>query len=285
MRTDLSKAMFGRRLTKVALALVLLLGAGSVGFYFAKDLVSPPVKVPPKSPDLDSTIARSREDQPKAGPISPRERPPADPRQRIIEFVNAYDGGDCFFIVPEAVEEGSATLDGLGSSVAPFEVLGYEFKRQNGFEASIGVHQIMPEQCPAVSFLFRTRNERGVAPRLDIAIAGLKEGGPLTGSISESGNRHVELLLVADDGYVSNLTALLKPSGNVKIFTTGIRKTNAAPPRPQLLIVVASSKPLEALKLPPDGSLAEQVFPQALAEAYQSGQSLNVSARYFMLEK
>jgi hypothetical protein len=183
------------------------------------------------------------------------------------------------------VDEGRATLDGLGSSVAPFEVLDYEFKRQNGFEASIGVHQVMPEQCPAVSFLFRTRNQRGVAPRLDAVTAGLKDGGPLTGSISEFGNSNVELLLAADDGYVRNLTALLKPSGNAKVFTIGIRKTSPGPPRPQLLIVVVSSKPLEALRLPPDGSLAEQVFPQVLAEASQSGQTLNVGAKYFMLEK
>jgi serine/threonine protein kinase len=282
-----SKPTLGRRLTKVALTLALLLGVGSAGFYFARDLISPPVNVPPKSPDLDPSIAkpREREDEPKPGPISPRERPPTDPRQRIIEFVNAYDGGDCFFITPEAVDEGRATLDGLGSSVAPFEVLDYEFKRQNGFEASIGVHQVMPEQCPAVSFLFRTRNQRGVAPRLDAVTAGLKDGGPLTGSISEFGNSNVELLLAADDGYVRNLTALLKPSGNAKVFTIGIRKTSPGPPRPQLLIVVVSSKPLEALRLPPDGSLAEQVFPQVLAEASQSGQTLNVGAKYFMLEK
>jgi serine/threonine protein kinase len=280
-----SKPTLGRQLTKIAVTLALLLGVGSAGFYFARDLVSPPVNVPPKSPDLDPSIAKPREDEPKPGPISPRERPPTDPRQRIIEFVNAYDGGDCFFVAPEAVDEGRATLDGLGSSVAPFEVLDYEFKRQNGFEASIGVHQVMPEQCPAVSFLFRTRNQRGVAPRLDAVTTGLKEGGPLTGSISEFGNSNVELLLAADDGYVRNLTALLKPSGNAKVFTIGIRKTSPGPPRPQLLIVVVSSKPLEALRLPPDGSLAEQVFPQVLAEASQSGQALNVSAKYFMLEK
>src|SRR5262249_12705115 len=153
--------------------------------YFAKDLVLPPVNVPPKPPDLNPTIAKPRDDEPRPGPISPRERPATDPRQRIIEFVNAYDGGDCFFISPEAVDDGRATLDGIGSAVAPCEFLDYEFKRQNGLEASIGVHQVMAEQCPAVSFLFRTRNQRGVAPRLDVVTAGLKDGGPLTGSISE----------------------------------------------------------------------------------------------------
>lgn len=287
-----SKPAPGRRLTKVALTLVLLLGIGSVGFYFAKDLVSPPANVPPKSPGLkspglDPTVAKPREDEGKPGPLSPRERPPTEPRQRIIEFVNAYDGGDCFFVTPEAVSDSKVTrdLDGLGSSVAPFDILNDEFKRQNGFEATIGVHQVMPEQCPAVNFLFRTRNQRDVAPRLDVVAAGLKEGGPLTGTVAELGDRHLELLLVQDNGYVLNLTGLLIPSGDVRTFSFRIGKKNPGPPRPQLMIVVASSMPLKALNLPPDGAAAEQVFPQVLTEASQRGQTLNVSAKYLMLEK
>jgi serine/threonine-protein kinase len=298
--TDTPESKPRRRFAKVALALVLLLGAGSIGVYLARDLVWPTISILPKPPDLDPAIAMQREEAARRraeeearqnqaaigpGPLSPRERPSADPRERIIEFVNAYDGGDCFFVSPEAVEDGKATLDGLGSSVAPFEVLDYEFKRQNGFEASIGVHQVMPEQCPAVSFLFRTKNQRGAAPRLDVVTAGLKEGGPLTGSIAGFGDRNVELLLVADDGYVRNLSAMLKPSGNAKIFALRIQKTNPGPPRPQLLIVIVSSKPLEALRLPQDGSAAEQVFAQVLTEASQRGEALNVSAKYFMLEK
>jgi hypothetical protein len=183
------------------------------------------------------------------------------------------------------VDEGKANLDGLGSSVAPFEVLDYEFKRYNGFEASIGVHQVMPEQCPAVSFLYHTRNQRDSAPRIDVGSGGLRDGA-VKGSVSGFGDRNVELLLVGDDGYVRNLTGLLKSDTAVKTFAMGLTRTNPGPPRPQLLIAVLSSKPLAALKqLPPDGTLAEQVFTQVLAEAAQSGQTLSVNAKYFMLEK
>jgi serine/threonine-protein kinase len=307
--TPKSKLALGRQMTMGALAVALLLGVGSVGFYFAKDIISPPVSGPARPPELDPSIAKQRDEEAKRraeederrrndafkraesqgligpGPLSPRERPPADPKERITQFVDAYDGGDCFFVATDIVAEGKATLEGFGSSVAPFEVLDYEFKRQHGFEASIGVHQVMPEQCAAVSFLSRTKNQPGMAPRLDIVTAGLRNGGPLTGTVAEFGNRNVELLLVADDGYVHNLSALLKPNGNVKTFSIGIKKTNPGPPRPQLLFAIVSSKPLDALKLPQLGSPAEQIFAQALAEALQSGQAVNVSAKYFMLEK
>jgi hypothetical protein len=181
------------------------------------------------------------------------------------------------------VDDGRANLDGLGNSVAPFEVFDYEFKRRNGFEASIGVHQVMPEQCPAISFLYHTRNQRGAAPRLDLSTV-LKDGA-VKGSIADAADRDVELLLVGDDGYVRNLTGLLKSDGAAKTFGMTLTRTNPGPPRPQLLMAVGLSKPLGSLKLPADGALGEHVFPQALAEAAQAGQLISVSAKYFMLEK
>jgi len=289
----------GRRLA-IGAAVLLFLGAGGAGWYFGRDLVptwseSPNVNPPDlKSPDLASTDQKAPDPGqnatsvagiPSLGPIKP-ERPPADPRQRVIQFVNAYDGGDCFFISTEVVDEGRANLDGLGSSVAPFEVLDYEFKRHNGFEASIGVHQVMPEQCPAVGFLYQTRSQRDAAPQLDLLSGGLKDGA-VKGSISGFGDRNIELLLVGDDGYVRSLTSLLKSdtATAAKTFAMGLTRTNPGPPRPQLLMAVASSRPLAALKLPTDGTLAEQVFSQALAEAAQTGQTLGVTTKYFMLEK
>jgi serine/threonine-protein kinase len=261
----------GRRPVFIAAAAGLVALAGAAGLYVASDRTDP------------GTLTPTHED---AHPeLAQPDRPTTGSRERILDFVTTYDGGDCFFISPEEVEDGKATLDGLGSSVAPFEVFDYEFKRRNGFEPSIGLHQVMAEQCPAVSFLFHMRHHRSAAPLLDVVAAGLKDGAPLTGSVSDAGAGVVELLLVADDGYVRNLTALLKQGVGGRTFTVGIRKTSPGPPRPLILMAVASAKPLEALKLPPDGTLAAQVFPQALVEALRSSQKLGVSAKYFMLEK
>jgi serine/threonine protein kinase len=280
-----SKPMLSRRLTRVALALALLLGVGSVVFYVIAYLASPPVTVATSPPHLESTKSES---------IGQPLRPPTDLRRRITEFLDAYDGGDCFFVEPVTVEEGDAYLEGLGTSASPsdapasFELLDREFERQFKFEARIGVHWVTPEQCPAVNFLSRTRKQPGVAPRLDIDASGLRGDGPrtaLTGAVAEFGERHVELLLIADDGYVFNVTEYLKPTGNTDTFSFKPRKNDPGPPRPQLLFAIASSKPLQALKLPPDGSRADQVFAQVLAEALRSGQTLNVGWKHFMLEK
>jgi len=93
------------------------------------------------------------------------------------------------------------------------------------------------------------------------------------------------LLLIADDGYVFNVTEHVRPTGNTETFSFNPVRNDPGPPRPQLLFAIASSKPLEALKLPSNGLRADQVFAQALAEMLRTRQTLNVSWKHFMLEK
>jgi hypothetical protein len=279
------KLMLGGRLTTVAVVLALFLGVGTVAYYFVRDLVWPPIHVATHSPDLGSTDPRKPEST--GEPV----RPPADLRTRITEFLDGYSGGDCFYVEPVTVGSDDAYLEGLGTSPSPseapaaFELLDREFERQFGFEARIGVHWVAPEQCPAVNFLSRTRKQPGTPPRLDIDVSGLR-GAPrtaLTGSVAEFRDRHIELVVITDDGYVVNVTEHIGPTGNT--FSFNPVRNNPGPPRPQLLFAIASSKPLQALKLPPDGSRADQVFAQALAEMLRSGQTLNVGWKHFMLAK
>jgi hypothetical protein len=107
----------------------------------------------------------------------------------------------------------------------------------------------------------------------------------LTGSVAEFGGRHVELLLIGDDGYVSYATKLLRSAGDTKTFSFKPHQEKSGPPQPQLLFAIASSKPLEMLKLLPDGSRADEVFGQVLTEMQRSGQTLKVGWKLFMLEK
>jgi eukaryotic-like serine/threonine-protein kinase len=282
------QAARGRQLTKAAVAFALLLGVGSVGFYFAMNFNSPPANVATNnSPDLTPRVPARREDESKPGSVQRPDRPPTDSRERTTEFLTAYDGGDCFFITPQRLSDDPQTrdVDGLGKAEAPFDILSYEFQRQFGFDAAIGLHRVTAEQCPAVNFLFRTRNQPGAAPRLDIVTAGLTQTPPvLSGFVTEFGDRHVEVLLITEDGYVLSATEDLKPASNGKTFTVKLDKA-PGPPGPQLVFALASSKPLEALNLPANGSRAEQVFAQVLTEAAQRSETLNVSAKYFILEK
>jgi serine/threonine-protein kinase len=213
-----------------------------------------------------------------------RSRRDVERQLRITRFVNNYDGGECFFVAATLVAENRATLDGLGSSVAPFEALDSEFKRINGFEANIGVHQVTRDQCAAVNFLSQLKNEPGLPPRLDIGATAVKSGAALTGTVAEFGDRTVALVLVTDNGNVLNLTSGLKPDGDSLSFALNPLSDDMTAGQPQLLLAIVSNAPLGALKNDRTGPAA-QAFARALKEARDTGQTVNVSPKYFKLEK
>lgn len=225
----------------------------------------------------------------EAGKVSTVDRPPSDPAERIRQFVRSYDGGDCFFVEPVTVAEGNATLEGYGHSATPFTVLDVEFKRANGFEASVGYHMVSQQQCAAISFLGRLRNRRDQTPRLDVSAGNLRSNGYVSGSVGEFGNRNVELLMVDHEGNVLSLTSLLKGDGDPKSFVINLQRGDAGPARLQLLVALVTSKPLESLKPRQPGSLelgaADQVFARVSDEGMKSGQSVDARIKSFNLEK
>ena len=320
---NLAKGIAPRRIWAMGgLAAALLLCVGGAGYYFSRNSHPEPsseTAARPPALNADSSIdaqraedarrlaadnlARQRADEARrlaearaksdakgdAGRLSTADRPPSDPAERIRQFVTSYDGGDCFFVAPVAVAEGSATLEGYGRSATPFAVLDFEFKRANGFEASVGYHAVTPQQCGAISFLARLRNQRGPAPRLDVSAGNLRSNGYVSGFVADFGNRNVELLMVDHEGIVLSLTTLLKGDGDSKSFTINLKRGDAGPPKLQLLFALVTSKPLEALKPPQPGSLelgtADQVFARITDEASKSGQSVSGSIKSFNLEK
>ena len=201
----------------------------------------------------------------------------------ITRYVNDYDGGDCFFATAISVGETAARIEGFGASMAPFQTLDDNFKKTNGFEANIGVRQVTPSQCPAITFLNRVRAQHRAAPQLDIGQTNLKSGQSLTGTIDGYGDRDVELLLVSDDGSVSNVTRLLKTTHDGKTFNLRMSLSDTTAAQPQILMVVASAHPLATLQLPQPADAAK-VFSAALDEAERTRQAVAATARYFKLE-
>jgi serine/threonine-protein kinase len=219
-------------------------------------------------------------------PIQPPVQPPSGTRiEQIRRYVERYDGGECFFVTPIAVGEQRVTIEGLGAALQPFHGLDEAFQREIGFSPDIGVRQVTPPQCPAITLLGRLREDRARAPRLDLDKVALRSGETLSGTVERFGSRHIELLLVTDRGTVQNVSNLLKPGIDAKSFSIGLQqRPDATGSLPQLLVVVASPRPLQTLQSgQPAG--ADQLFPALLSEATRSGQTLGVTARYFRLDR
>jgi serine/threonine-protein kinase len=189
--------------------------------------------------------------------------------QRIASFLNSYDGGECFLIIPLKIAGGDTHMEVYGGSRAPFAALDAEFARENGFRAGISRYQVTEAQCAAVNFVRRLRNQSGTARRLDIRTDTLASGPVLSGTVGGLGGENLELLLIGADGRVEKLSSLLRPSGQTA--------------QPQLAVAVVSRLPIEALK-PAVLDKADRLFDVIFAETQQASNVVNAAMKYFKLE-
>ena len=295
----ISKVRHAQRWWRAAagLALIALIcgGGGALYFYTMRTPTSPkqaslnnspaelgknPAPTPPPA-TLDNSLAKLEKNSPSS--LTPV--PGISLAEKVRSYIEKYDGGNCFFVVPVAISEHAAVIEGFGSSTEPFRSLDTAFQRSIGFEADIGVREVTEQQCPAISFLARLRGENARAPHLDIDREALHNGEVLNGMVDHYGTRQVALFLVSDDGTVQNLSSLLKPGTDAKTFNIGMKRPEGTAGRqPQLLIAVTSASLVNALQLG-EPSKADHFFVQVLSEAAKSGTPLSAAARYFMLEQ
>jgi serine/threonine-protein kinase len=241
-------------ITGLAIAAIV---CGGGAFLFLSE--QPAVSTPP----LDKKLSPPEREDKKLAP--PEKIPPPAPRlsslDRIRGYIEQYDGGNCFFIVPVALGERAATIEGFGASDEPFRKFDSEFKAANGFEADIGVRQVTEQQCPAIAFLAKLHSKDARALHLDIDREYLRSGDVLSGIVDHYGVQNVDLVLVSDAGIVQNVSNLLKPGTDAKTFKIGIRRADTSSGRqPQLLVAIV------------------------LSEAEKSAIRISATARYFMLE-
>jgi eukaryotic-like serine/threonine-protein kinase len=315
----------GRWLAFTALALVMLAGLGSVALavffpylpalsgYVPKVLVDwmspppPPASTPPPlspaRPPLASaptlTPAPPLPPAPSLTPTQPAPPAPApipqpvavdpDTTQRIGRFLDAYQSGDCFFAAPATSADNRSAIDALFALPAALDAFKGDYRRAVGGDANVIQERITTQQCAVPTFLTRLRSATGPPLRLDLATSGLRSGATMTGSVTGIGDRQFELLLVADDGLVYSMTSRATSAGaDSKTFGFAIKLVDPGAARPQLVVAVASSRPLGALKPVASGGIslgaADQLFPRLLNEARQPGQVVSASTRYFRLE-
>ena len=253
---------------------------------------TPPLTQSRPRPTPDEPPSLSSPDRQQAALTPPAATPEPSPATRageITRYIHNYRGGDCLYIFPVAVSANGAQIEGYGADVAPFMTLNEAFKQSIGFEALIDFRQVLAAQCPALTFLGKLRGNSALAPRITVINTDpksgqilIKSGQSIDGEIDNYGNRHIELLLVSDDGTVYNVTRLLKPTGEGKSFRLRLELTNPTGALPQLLVAVASTQPLAMLN-PSAGVAANDFFPRVFAEAERSGLKLGGSAKYFKL--
>jgi serine/threonine-protein kinase len=284
----------GRRavwLSSAIAAALVLVSAGGYAFY-ALLWSTPDYPSPPPLPAFGQKAQAVRPEQlvrpePKAQPApEPVALPPAandglNRADRIRKYVEQYNGGDCFFMLPVAISAGAAVIEGFGASTSPFDAFNKSFKRDLGLEAAIGIRQVTQAQCPAIKFLSQLGSNQARAPRINLAAIEVKNGETLSGSIENFANRVVELLWVSEGGEVQNISYLLKPGTDSLSFSMPMQRSDAN--GPQLIMAVTTARVLDSLRQPRPMA-ADTFFLQALSEAQRNNLTIATAARYVRLK-
>src|ERR1700730_5674228 len=182
-----------RRLLWLILAAAILAALVGQGVYAVYALVcsAPAIVKPPPLPEFGQK-SQAALPEPKAPPPLPAQRPTAPTlsageaaarTDRVRRFVEQYNVGNCFFILPVAISSNAAVIEGFGASTAPFDALDKAFKQDLGFEASIGARLVTQAQCPAIKFLGEHGSNQARTPRINLNSIEVKNGETLSGTI------------------------------------------------------------------------------------------------------
>ena len=259
----------------IAASILLIIGSGAFAYYYF--IWAAPVGL--DGAPVPKIFLR---------PPAPSKPPMDDPARSDLarRFVQQYDGGDCFFIMPVAIGSSAAVLEGFGASTVAFDALDKSFKKSQGFEASIGIRFVTPSQCPAITFLNKVRGDSAHAPRISLGSVKIRPNETITGNIENLAGRVVELLLISEDGQVQNLSYYLTPGTDALSFSFEMKRAEESlgSSAPQLIMAVATPRVLDSLRQPRP-TPADQFFLQVLSEAQRAGMTINASARYVTIQK
>ncbi len=238
----------------------------------------PPVAVVIPTPPAIPSVAPP---QPQATAIVP-EPEPRTPAERIERYVRDYDGGSCFFLWPLEIGDRKATLEGFGSSSAPFVAFDGAFKAAQGFEAQIHLRPMTEAQCPMVDFLRRPGIGIDRSPRIQIGAFNMKSGEILNGSVEAGGGQNLDVVLIGDDGLVYNLASFMKRDGGKVTFNLKLESTGGAA-RPQTVLALVTKEPLPALS-GPNPSPASEFFANLKLDLARQNGKLGLGIKYFRIE-
>ncbi len=191
--------------------------------------------------------------------------------RNVRDYILGYEGGECFHSRPVQLGPDLAKIEVFASKAHIPQVLTFdkEFKRDQGFEASIVMRPISLEQCPIVGVLDQVGPEaldNSIVIRLikDNLVAGDELAGKIVGG------RGARLFLFDDLAGITDLTRFIREAGGEIGFNVKIRGGDG----PQILI---AARPRDGSGIAPDATLN-----QLLAAAQQGTASLALA--FFVLK-
>lgn len=257
-----------------------------------KETGQPPVAPLPEPAPVTEAKAPAPTEIAKPKPAEPAKPValPAPPKAAVsaADWFKAFDGGPCFYVSVANASAPNPEVEGLATSKAPFDKLSRDFTSAFGKGPKVNPRMIEREQCPVADFLEAMHPANGKGPTLQLNKDNLKVGDSLQGTLSRTGSRNVNLLLIGKDGVVYNFASLLKKSGpdessfSMKLFPLNDQEATA--PEPHLIVALASDNGIKAADIK-DPELASDLFPKIRTEIEAQPNAAGVAFGYFLFDR
>lgn len=248
-----------------------------------------PEPAPAPVPDPAPTPAPEPEPAPRAEPApEPAPEPPAPTpslAERQLAWLNGYVQPECVLIRPQTAGN-AASLEGFATSAAPLELAADGMERTAGARPDMEVRLVNETQCAVLDFARRHADaEAPVAITIEQGGASVKSGSTVSGVVQGLNGRPAALFLVSEAGGATNLKQWTAKSSDGTIsFSFTVSLAPGAPPAPQLLLAIATDKPLDKLDAVPNGVTVKSLMPFVDVQLGSDGQTAAAGLGHFLLQ-
>lgn len=179
----------------------------------------------------------------------------------------------CTFASQIATGANAGKIGVLADGPRDLAAMQARYSAQFKTSAALFVGEITLAQCPALDLLRALSGRAAAPPVLSLDELVVTSGGETSGRIRDLNGRSLWLFLVSPKGGVCDLSRIVTAQADGSFtFQFGISlAADETGAQPQLLLALASEKPLASVAAAPSGSDAGKLLPFALDEIVQNG--------------
>jgi len=202
--------------------------------------------------------------------------------EKIDRFLKSYGGGGCLYALPSALDAPRPAFGGFGAERGVLDFAA-AFRKAVGVEPELAIRTVMEPQCPAVEFL---RDIAALKPRsVEVVLDSdqVANGAMVTGHLDGDPGGEVRLLVVGDDGAVSDISADFHRMGGGNFFASPLLVNDAGRARNQIIVALISPAPLTIAANHVAGE-ARTLFADVARQAGTPGASVAIGFNSFRVE-
>jgi serine/threonine protein kinase len=217
------------------------------------------------------------------------ETPPAPPVDEVaqrVAWVRDFSGGDCFYATVTSATDTAVAIEGIGTTVPPFQQMLGGFQARFHVEPDVSVRLIEPSQCEVTNFLRFLGASTADKPQLVLDQTSVPNGSPISGTLVTHGGLVSSVLLIDHKGMAFNLDDRVVAESDKATFSIpiglGAADKAAGKAVPQLIMVITGPEDIQAASFSTPVP-AWVLLPRILDEIGTKGSEYSATAKYFRL--